>query len=86
MLPCRTPLRWIVETRRIDPSPSSIGEAPGQKDFAYSPSAIAASATGAEKPTVAESQPARKPTGAPKECVRKLYSPLDRGNMAASSA
>ena len=64
-LPCRSPLRWIDETRRIDPSPSSIGETPGRKDLAYSPSAIAARATGAEKPTVAESQPARKPIAGP---------------------
>ena len=43
------------------PTPSAIGGAPGTTDLAYSPNAIAASATGAAKPTVADTQPARKP-------------------------
>ena len=43
-------------------------------------------ATGAAKPTVAESQPAMKPKAGPYIRVRKLYSPLERGNIVASSA
>ena len=44
-----------------------------------------ASATGAAKPTVAESRPAMKSKAGPYIRVRKLYSPLERGNIVAIS-
>ena len=58
----------VPDSRQLDdrdqpdyPSPSANGGAPGAIDLKYSPNAIAASATGAAKPTVADSQPARNP-------------------------
>ena len=45
--------------------PSGSGGTPGRIALAYCPNAIAASATGALNPTVAESQPAVKPTAGP---------------------
>ena len=64
---------------------SASGGAPGSTDLPYSPNAIAASATGAAKPTVADTQPARNPKAGWKARLRKLYSPLERGNIAPSS-
>ena len=58
---CLTPESWISETSQTMPIPTAIDGAPGTTDLAYSPNAIAASATGAAKPTVADTQPARKP-------------------------
>ncbi|PXW55894.1 hypothetical protein BY998_11715 [Methylobacterium sp. B4] len=77
---------WTTVTTQITASPSKSGGAPGRTALAYCPNAIAASATGAAKPTVAESHPAMNPTAGPYRRVRKLYSPLDRGNIVASSA
>jgi len=58
---CFTPLSWISDTSQTTPTASKIGETPGITDLPYSPKAIAAKATGAAKPTVAEIHPARKP-------------------------
>src|SRR5215468_11144256 len=58
---CLTPVSWISDTSQTTPIASSVGDTPGTTDLPYSPKAIAASATGAANPTVAEIQPARKP-------------------------
>ena len=58
---CLTPVNCTIETSHTTPMASGIGGTPGMTDLAYSPKAMAASATGAAKPTVAETQPARKP-------------------------
>ena len=58
---CLTPVSCTSETSHTMPIASGIGGRPGITDLAYSPNAIAASATGAAKPTVAETHPARKP-------------------------
>ena len=73
-------------TSHTAPTASMSGDTPGSTARPYSPKAIAASATGAAKPTVADTQPAMKPTAGWNARVRKLYSPLDRGNMVPSSA
>src|SRR5215471_4705584 len=61
VLECLMPVSCTSETSQTAPSASASGGAPGNTDLPYSPKAMAASATGAAKPTVAETQPARKP-------------------------
>ena len=56
-LPWRPPRRWMAVTTQMTARPSGSGGTPGRIALAYCPNAIAASATGAAKPTVAESQP-----------------------------
>src|SRR3954467_14317283 len=58
---CLTPVSCTSETRHTKAMANGIGGPPGPTHLAYSPNAIAASATGAAKPTVADTQPARKP-------------------------
>src|SRR5665213_3421670 len=62
VLECRTPVSCTIDTSQTTPMASTSGGAPGSTDLPYSPNAIAASATGAAKPTVAETQPARNPS------------------------
>src|SRR6202012_1892641 len=85
VLECLTPQSCTIETAQTSPIASASGDTPGTTDRPYSPNAIAASATGAAKPTVADTQPARNPNAGWKARVRKLYSPLERGNIAPSS-
>src|ERR1043166_6219699 len=75
----------MIETSQTTPMASASGGAGGHTDLAYSPNAMAASATGAENPTVADTQPARNPKAGCQARLRRLYSPLERGNMAPSS-
>src|SRR5882724_9087682 len=79
---CFTPLSCTSDTTHTTPTASMSGGASGRIDLPYSPNAIAASATGAAKPTVADTQPATKPKAGWKARPRKLYSPLERGNIA----
>src|ERR1700761_8217811 len=58
---CLTPVSWTSDTSQTIPTASAIGGASGTIERPYSPSAIAASATGAAKPTVADTKPATKP-------------------------
>src|SRR3569623_2269387 len=58
---CLTPVNCTIETSHTTPLASRIGDSPGTTDLAYSPNAIAASATGAAKPTIEATQPATKP-------------------------
>jgi hypothetical protein len=50
-----------MDTSQTKAIASSSGGAAGTTDLAYSPNAMAASATGAANPTVADTQPARNP-------------------------
>ena len=61
VLDCRTPASCTIDTSQTTPTASASGGAPGSTDLPYSPNAIAASATGAANPTVADTQPARNP-------------------------
>ena len=58
---CFTPVSCTSDTSQTTPIASTIGGAPGNTDLAYCPNAIAASATGAANPMVADTHPARKP-------------------------
>src|SRR6202021_4217154 len=58
---CLTPVSWISDTAQTVPTASSNGGASAKIDRPYCSSAIAASATGAAKPTVADTKPATKP-------------------------
>src|ERR1700751_5069433 len=58
---CLMPVSCTSETSQTVPTASTKGGAPGNPDLPYSPKAMAASATGAEKPPVAETKPARNP-------------------------
>ena len=82
---CLTPVSCTSDTSQTTPIASTSGGALGRIDLPYSPNAIAASATGAAKPTVAETHPATKPKAGWNALLRKLYSPLERGNIAPSS-
>ena len=55
------PQSCTIDTSQTTPMASASGGAPGKTDLPYSPNAIAANATGAAKPTVADTQPARNP-------------------------
>src|SRR5215470_11408471 len=59
--PYLIPDKWNIVTSQITLRPSASDGMSGKNGFAYSPKAIAASATGAANPTVADSQPARNP-------------------------
>jgi len=61
LLECRTPVNCTSDTSQTMAMASASGGAPGSTDLPYSPKAMAASATGAAKPTVADTQPARNP-------------------------
>src|SRR5256885_16048420 len=61
VLECLTPVSCTSDTSQTTPIASAIGGALGRIDLPYSPNAIAASATGAANPTVADTQPATKP-------------------------
>ena len=61
-LPECTPARCTSVIAQVAATPSQSTGTPGQTALKYSPNAMAASAIGAEKPTVADSQPARNPT------------------------
>ncbi len=61
VLECFTPVSCTSDTSQTTAIASSMGEPSGRMARPYSPKAIAASATGAEKPTVADTQPATKP-------------------------
>ena len=61
MLECLTPESCTSDTSQTTPMASASGGRAGNTDLPYSPNAIAASATGAAKPTVADTQPARNP-------------------------
>ena len=58
---CLTPLSCTIDTSQTTPIANASGGVPGNTDWPYCPKAIAASATGAAKPTVADTQPARNP-------------------------
>src|SRR3954471_3520968 len=53
VLECLTPVSCTSDTSQTTPTASAKGGALGKTDLPYSPNAIAASATGAAKPTVA---------------------------------
>src|SRR4051812_12253756 len=57
---CLIPNSWTTDTSQTTPIPSASGGT-ATSDLPYSPNAIAASATGAAKPTVDDTHPARKP-------------------------
>ena len=61
VLECLTPLSCTIDTSQTTPMASASGGTPGSTDWPYCPNAMAASATGAAKPTVADTQPARNP-------------------------
>lgn len=67
------------------PSDSTVAGTCGKTLLKYRPKAMAASAIGAAKPAVADSQPAMKPTAGCRVRERKWYSPPERGRAAASS-
>ena len=58
---CLTPVSWTSDTAQTVPTANSSGGAPAKIARPYCSSAIAASATGAAKPTVADTKPATKP-------------------------
>ena len=58
---CLMPVSCTSDTSQTTPIASASGGAPGTTALPYWPNAIAASATGAAKPTVADTHPARKP-------------------------
>src|ERR1700742_940442 len=58
---CLTPVSCTKDTSQTIQIASAIGGAPGTIERPYSPSASAASATGAAKPTVSDTNPATKP-------------------------
>ena len=58
---CLTPVSWISDTAQTVPTASSSGGELENIARPYCSSAIAASATGAAKPTVADTKPATKP-------------------------
>src|ERR1700724_1075199 len=58
---CLTPVSWISDTAHTVPTASNSGGEPGNTARPYCSSAMAASATGAAKPTVADTKPATKP-------------------------
>src|SRR5262249_53226394 len=84
-LPLRTPDKWTSEMSHVAARPTARAGAPAIAPAQYCPRAIAARATGAANPTVADTHPARKPTAGWKVRDRKLYSPPERGKAAASS-
>src|SRR5215470_7076369 len=61
-LPEFTPARCTRVIAQVAATPTQSAGAPGTTALKYSPNAMAARAIGAAKPTVADSQPARKPT------------------------
>src|SRR5258708_4371918 len=61
VLECLTPPSCTSDTSQTTPTASASGGAPGSTDLPYSPNAIAASATGARKPPLADTQPPRNP-------------------------
>src|ERR1700732_1742402 len=81
----RMPRSPTSDTIQTTHSPRTSGGTPGRIAFPYWPKAMAASATGAAKPTVADSHPARKPTAGWYVWRKRLYTPLERGNMEVSS-
>jgi hypothetical protein len=60
-LPSRMPRRCTSATSHDTARPRTTGGIPGTIALKYSPNAMAANAIGAANPTVAETQPARKP-------------------------
>src|SRR5262245_66468459 len=58
---CRMPVSCTSETAQTTATAIANGGASGRIARPYSPKAIAASATGAEKPTGADTQPATDP-------------------------